>query len=243
MTKVVVFIGLAILADGLAGLAGGLFSDRWLRRHQPALVGFAAGALLTAVFLDVLPEALQAFGPSALSWAFIGFVAFAFLEWLAGHHHASEGEESPRTLPASLLASDALHNLADGATLASAFLISPQVGLTVAIAVVAHEVPQELGDYALLRAAGFPRRRALLALAAVQLTAAFGAAGIILASERFGGVTAAALSIAAGTYLYIGATDLLPEIHSGKTGDRRQRMIGFVFGIALMVAASVAGAR
>lgn len=230
------YIALTLVADGLAGLAGGLLSERWLARHQAALVGFAAGAILAAVFLDVLPESLAAFGPAAFPWAFGGFVALACLEWLLGHHHRHAGAP-PATLPLALLASDALHNVSDGAAVAAAFLVSPRAGLGVALAVVAHEVPQEVGDFALLRAAGYSRGRALFALAAVQLTAAIGAVGVMLAAGEFRSVTGATLSLAAGTLLYIGATDLLPELHAGQTTlERRERMIGFACGTLLVIA-------
>jgi zinc and cadmium transporter len=87
-----------------------------------------------------------------------GFVLLAIIEWLIGHHHHyhhhhKQGLASP-TLSSSLLISDALHNVADGAAVAAGFVISIQVGIAVGIAVIAHEVPQEVGDYAVLRAAG-----------------------------------------------------------------------------------------
>jgi zinc and cadmium transporter len=237
-------IALTILADGLAGMTGALFSERWLARHQATLIGFAAGAMLAAVFLDLIPESLRSFGDGALVWTFSSFVAMAVVEWLAGHHHRKGARRRPATLPTPLLVSDALHNLGDGAAIAAAFLVSTHAGIGVAIAVVAHEVPQEVGDYAILRAAGWRRGRAVLALAAVQLTAALGALGVGLAAERFQRVTATALSLAAGTFLYIGATDLLPEIHSGGTrADRRERMLGFICGVAAIAFVEWVGAH
>jgi zinc and cadmium transporter len=239
MTTRLLLIALVLVANGFAGLAGGLLSERWLRRRQAALVAFAAGALLTASFVEVLPESVEALGTRALSWSFAGFVAFAILEWSLGHHHRRGHEEAPSTLPASLLFSDALHNVGDGAAIAAAFLVSPGLGVATALAVIAHEVPQEVGDYALLRALGFSRRRGLLALAAVQATAVLGAVGVVLAAQRFEEVVGAVLAIAAGTFLYIGATDLLPEVHSGRTpSDRLQRVLGFAAGVALIGAAS-----
>jgi zinc and cadmium transporter len=233
------FIFSTIILDGLAGLSGGLLSDRWLIRRQPGLTGFAAGAILGAVFLDVLPESVVELGASALNWAFSGFVGLAVVEWLIGHHHHGKGVASP-TLPPSLLISDALHNIGDGAAVAAGFLISIHVGIVVGIAVIAHEVPQEVGDYAILRAAGWRRTRTLFALAAVQFTAFFGAAGVLLLAERVEHLTAAILSLAAGTFLYIGATDLLPEIHSGATSASRfERMSGFLAGIAIIVLVSL----
>lgn len=231
-------IVLTIVLDGLAGLTGGLLSDRWLKRHQAALIGFAAGAILSAVFLDVLPETIDELGAYALKWAFGGFVTLAFVEWLVGHHHHA-GQLVSATLPPSLLISDALHNIADGAAVAAGFLISIHVGAVVAIAVIAHEVPQEVGDYALLRVAGWRRTESLFALAAVQFTAFLGAFAVLGASERIQNLTAIILSIAAGTFLYIGATDLLPELHSASTAaSRTQRMFGFVSGILLIALVS-----
>jgi len=240
MTVAWLFTALALLGTGAAGLAGGLLPERWLVRHSSGLIGFAAGALLAAAFLDVLPESVQSLGSVALTWAFVGFVASTIVEWLLGHHHLHE--KRPATLPLTLLTSDALHNLADGAAIAAAFLISPRVGVAVTLAVMAHELPQEIGDYALLRSSGYPRRRALLSLAAVQLTAVLGALSVLLAAARFEAVTAAVLSVAAGAFLYLGATDLLPEVHSGRTpGERRERLFGLLGGISLIALASFAG--
>ncbi len=231
-----VYVALAVVADGVVGLAGGLFSDGWLKRHQAALVGFAAGAMIAAAFLDALPEAWAAFGTQASAWAFGGSFVMAIVEWGLGHHHHHAGAAMRPSVAISLLASDALHNLGDGAAIAAAFLISPRAGLSVALAVIAHEVPQEMGDFAILRAAGYPRRRALLALAAVQLSAALGALLVALAFGSLGQVTAATLALAAGAFLYIGATDLLPELHSGQTAPARwERMAGFLCGVGLMV--------
>jgi zinc and cadmium transporter len=233
------YIAIVVVIDGIAGLAGGLLTERWLRRRQLYLVGLAAGALVAAVFLDVLPEAVAGSGTDALTWAFVGFVALALLEWLVGGHHHGDEARVRATLPVTLLVSDALHNLADGAAIAAAFLGAPRAGVAVAIAVIAHEIPQEVGDYALLRAAGWSRRRALTALASVQASAVVGALGIRLAAGHFHHLAGAALALAAGTFLYIGATDLLPELHSGRDlRERRQRLYGFATGVALIVLAS-----
>jgi zinc and cadmium transporter len=201
--------------------------------------GSSAGAILGAVFLDIQPESVHEIGTTALTWSFGGFVVLAVVEWFIGHHHHQHGVQSP-TLPPSLLISDALHNIGDGAAMASGFLISTKVGLAIAIAVIAHEVPQEVGDYAILRGAKWPRAQALLALAGVQLTAFIGAVGVMIAAEHLERLTAVILSIASGTFLYIGATDLLPEIHSGRTtASRAERVLGFAAGIGLITAISL----
>ncbi|QAT82316.1 Zinc/Iron permease [Corallococcus coralloides] len=240
-TVLLVFVAVGL--NGLAGLAGGVLSEPWLQRRLPALVAFAAGTLLSAVFLEVLPEAVAARGDEAFAWAFASFVALALLEWGLGHHHHdaeiaaghAHGHPAHRgspTLPSALLASDALHNLGDGAAVAAAFLVSPQAGFATAFAVIVHELPQEVGDYALLRAAGWTRARALLALGAVQLTAAVGAAGVLLGTRYLPSLQGTVLAIAGGSFLYIGAVDLLPELRRGP--DSRQRLVGFLCGLLLI---------
>ncbi|NNB96907.1 ZIP family metal transporter [Corallococcus exiguus] len=240
-TVLLVFIAVGL--DGLAGLAGGVLSERWLQRRLPALVAFAAGTLLSAVFLEVLPEAVAAKGDAAFAWAFASFVVLTLMEWALGHHHHdaeaaaghAHGHHAPPvspTLPTALLASDALHNVGDGAAVAAAFLVSPEAGFATAFAVIVHELPQEVGDYALLRAAGWTRARSLVALAGVQLTAAVGAAGVLLGTRYLPSLQGTVLAIAGGSFLYIGAVDLLPELRRGP--DSRQRVVGFLCGLLLI---------
>ncbi|GMU00569.1 hypothetical protein KH5H1_46890 [Corallococcus caeni] len=248
-TNTVLLVFIAVGLDGLAGLAGGVLSEPWLQRRLPALVAFAAGTLLSTVFLEVLPEAVEARGQAAFTWAFASFVALALLEWALGHHHHDaelaaghahghvhhthhHGHSGAPTLPSALLASDALHNVGDGAAVAAAFLVSPQAGFATAFAVIVHELPQEVGDYALLRAAGWSRARSLVALAAVQLTAAAGAAGVLLGTRYLPSLQGTVLAIAGGSFLYIGAVDLLPELRRGP--DARQRVVGFFCGLLLI---------
>jgi zinc and cadmium transporter len=243
-----IYIAVALVLNGMAGLAGGLLPERRLLRLLPALVGFAAGALIGAVFLDVLPEALERTGGAGLSWALASFVVMAIIEWSLGHrhhhdhrHHAPEEHHGLRrpALPAAILGTDAIHNIGDGAVIAAALLVSPRVGLAAAFAVVVHEIPQELGDYALLRAAGMARARALALLALVQLSAALGALGVAIGARLLGSLLGVVLGLASGSFLYIAATDLLPEIHAGhRPADRRERMIGFLLGIGVLLAAS-----
>ncbi|RKH50665.1 ZIP family metal transporter [Corallococcus llansteffanensis] len=238
-SQTVLLVFIAVGLDGLAGLAGGVLSERWLQRHLPALVAFAAGTLLAAVFLEVLPEAVAALGDAAFTWALGSFVILALLEWALGHHHhhveAAAGHvhsHGAPTLPAALLASDALHNVGDGAAVAAAFLVSPNAGFATAFAVIVHELPQEVGDYALLRAAGWSRVRSLVALGGVQLTAVAGAAAVLLGTRHLPSLQGTVLAIAGGSFLYIGAVDLLPELRRGL--DSRKRVGGFLCGLLLI---------
>jgi zinc and cadmium transporter len=205
-----------------------------VNRHQAALIGFAAAALLGAVFLDILPETIRDVGVQALNWTLLGFILLTIVDWFVGHEHHLDEKGAP-ILPATILSSDVLHNIGDGAAIAAGFLLSIRAGVTVALAVIAHEVPHEVGDYTLLRASGWKRSRSLLALAGVQLTAAIGAFGFLLFAERFHGFTAPLLSMAAGSFLYISATNLLPQIRFGSHSRRHERILGFVCGIGVVV--------
>lgn len=233
-------IVITLAFDGVAGLAGGLVSERVLQRYATALVGFAAGALLAAGFLDALPEAFERFGGAASVWAFGGFVGAVVLEWWLGTHD-HEHADTRATVPTVLLASDGVHNTVDGAAIAAAWMLSTRAGLATAIAVIAHELPQEIGDFALLRRFGYSRRRALAALFAVQLTAVLGAVAAILAASAATQVAARIVAIASGSFLYIGAADLLPELRGEVGAHRRQRGVGFAAGVVVVVAAGLFG--
>jgi zinc and cadmium transporter len=235
------WIGLAILFDGLAGLAGGVLPERVLTRYRPALIGFAAGALLGAAFLDVLPNALKESGARALHWTLLTFVAMALFEWsIARHHHRRGRETTESVLPIVLLGSDALHNIGDGAAIAAAFIVSTRLGIVTSLAVIVHEVPEEVGDYVILRMSGLERRRALIALAGVQLSAAIGAVAVLAAWSLFKNVAGVVLALAGGTFLYIGAADLLPHVLRVEAGKpaRRSAMIGFIVGVILLIVMS-----
>lgn len=224
------------MVDGAAGLVGGMLPDTWLARRRAGLIGFAAGTLLVAALLDVLPAAIASGGPDALWWATGSFVVVALSEWALSSHVHRRGGEPVAVSPLTLLGSDALHNLGDGIAIAAAFVVSIPLGIVTSLAVIVHEVPEEVGDYVLLRSAGVSKRRALLALAGVQATAAIGAIGTLVASAQTEQLTGIALAIAAGTFLFIAATDLLPEVLRQGTAvrDRTESVVGFVLGIAVV---------
>jgi len=227
------WIAAAITFDGVAALVGGALPEAWLTRHRPALLGFAAGTLLVAAMLDILPAAIELRGPEALWWSAGSFVVIAMFEWSLRRHVHRRGGAPGVVSPLVLLGSDGLHNLADGMAIAAAFLVSVPLGIVTSLAVIVHEVPEEVGDYVLLRAAGLSKRRALLANTGVQLTAAVGAIATLLAAAQTTQLTGIALSIAAGSFLFIAATDLLPEVLRQDMGrrDRTEAALGFVLGV------------
>jgi zinc and cadmium transporter len=222
------WVAIAVALDGADQAGGAALPDRWLGRYRTPMLGFAAGALLASGVVEILPDAYASLGPSALGWVLAAFAVLAVIERVS----ARRGHHRDPVVPASLLGSDALHNIGDGMAIAAAFLTSTHVGIVTSGAVIVHEVPEEIADYALLRTAGMSRRAAMLALAAVQLSAGIGAAGTLVASSLLARGHGAILAIAGGTFVYIAAVDLLPEL------VRARRVAGFaalVAGAALAV--------
>jgi zinc and cadmium transporter len=222
------WVAAMITLDGIVGLSGAAIPERWLESYRAPTLGFAAGALLASATADIFPEAIARGGIAILWCTAAVIVVLATTERIAARR---TGPVSP----AALLASDALHNIGDGMAIAAAFVVSIHVGVMTSLAVIVHEVPEEIADYALLRTSGMTKTRALIALAVVQLTAGIGAAGTLLASallERSAGII---LALAGGTFLYIAVIDLAPELVRLRS---RAGALTFVLGAVVMLALS-----
>ena len=226
----VVYIVLAIVLDGGAALVAGLIPERALVAARQPLIGFAAGVLLGTTFLDLLPEALaESAGRGALVPGVVltSLVAMRMLEgWVRGRPRRQGG------LAGVLLGADAIHNVADGAAIAAAFLASPRLGLVTSVAVIAHEVPEEIADYVFLRQGGMTRRRAVLAMAGVQLTAGVGALLTAAGAALWSGVAPVVLALAAGTFLHIVEIDLVPSLLAVGEG-RAHALLALLAGLAV----------
>lgn len=184
-----------------------------------SLVSFAAGALLATGFLDTLKEAVKIAGESVFLWTTLSIAVFFIIErlFLFLHHH---DEENPRAgaeklrLPTSLLIfGDALHNFIDGTSIAASFLVSTPLGLVTTLAVFIHEIPHELGDFGILIHKGWGRWEVLWFNAATGFAAILGAFLAFYLGNQFHSTVAILLSITTGNFIYLSATDLLPEIH------------------------------
>jgi zinc and cadmium transporter len=201
-------------------------------RLVPPLVSYAAGTLLGAALLGLLPEALRTTPPDALlPVTLAGLVLFFVLEraliWRHCHEPSCERHSAAGPL---ILIGDAFHNLADGVILAAAFLVSVPLGIGTAVAVIVHELPQEVGDFALLLDSGYSPRSAFAWNALSALATLPGAVGgyALLASLRPGLPYVMALS--AASFLYIALADLVPHLH------RRGGEQPFSLQLALMAA-------
>jgi zinc and cadmium transporter len=215
------------LALSVAGSVGGLLtaglllaSGRAVReRVVPWLISYAVGTLLGAALLGLVPQALEQLPPTAALGALLaGILTFFVLEKLVlwRHCHEEAGDCAVHKSTATMvIVGDAVHTFVDGAVIAAAALVSLPLGLTTALAIVAHEIPQEAGDFAVLLAAGHSRSRALV----LNLTSALGGLAGATAMLLFGSGTPAAvpyvLGFAAGNFLYVAMADLIPTLHRG----------------------------
>lgn len=216
------YVMIAVVIDSLAGLSGGVLPTAFVQRHISSLLAFAAGTLVGATFLDLLPEAIHLTNDphSVMTAALLGFVAFYVVESFLGSHAAGQSGHKHSHIGPLILVGDALHNAADGIAIAAAFLADVKTGIATTIAVVVHELPQEIGDYSILIAHGYSRRKALMSLLIVQCAAILGAIVALLASTATAKAAPYLMAASAGGFLYIAAADLLPELHRRK-GDGR----------------------
>ena len=238
MPLFVIALGLSILG-GLGGLlvASGilLISDSTRARLIPWLVSYAVGALLGVSMLAILPETLETLPPDQVFGTLLaGIILFFILEklvlWRHCHTHDCEVHDGT-VLP--VLVGDAFHNFVDGAVIAAAVMTSVPLGVSTAIAVAAHEIPQEVGDFAILLHAGYSRSRALLLNLLSAAASALGAVAALLAFNVVPLVLPYFLALAAASFLYVAMADLIPGLHRGRTDAHSLRQI-------LLIAAGVA---
>jgi zinc and cadmium transporter len=215
-----------------------LFNDALRTRLVPWLVSYAVGALLGVALLALLPEALAALAaPRVFETLLGGILVFFVLEKLVAlrHCHTDECEIHAATAPLVLI-SDAFHNFIDGAIICTAVLSSVPLGINTAIAVAAHEIPQEVGDVAILLAAGYSRARALLLN---LVTGVSGIVGTLLAYgavEIVPGIRPYVLAFSSASLLYIAMSDLIPDLHRGEIDAGAIRQVALISaGIATVV--------
>lgn len=224
----------------LVGASSLVVKEQWLKPMLIVLVAFAAGALLGDAFLHLLPEAVEADGELGLTTSFAvlaGVSAFFVLEKGLHWHHAHMGhEETMHPIAVTNLVGDGLHNFLDGAIIAASFVVSPQLGVATTVAVALHEIPQELGDFGILVHAGLSPRRALTLNFASGLAAIAGAV-VTLAFTPVETIEHAMVPFAAGAFIYIASTDLMPEIHKEPEPLKSViQLLAFGCGVGVMAA-------
>lgn len=183
--------------------------DRWIL----LLVSLSAGTLLGGAFFHLLPESIEVLGETALFITLISFFLFYTIEKVFHWRHCHEIDCHQHSFAYMNLLGDSIHNFIDGLVIAAAFMVSPQIGLTTAVAVALHEIPQEISDFGVLLHAGFKKEKALLVNFLIALTVALGGVSGFFAFRFFDpNFVNYLLPIAAGGFIYISASDLVPEI-------------------------------
>jgi zinc and cadmium transporter len=239
MNFTLISILIANLLSSVISLSGILLVKlTQVKRRQTLLyfVAFAGGTLMGSAFFHLIPEALESLEIIVLNkMVILAFLLFFLFERLLGWHHHHEPHGDEHTLGTMNLLADGLHNFLDGVIIASAFITDINLGFITSFAVIMHEVPQEIGDFAVLLHSGFTVRKALLSNLFIGSTALVGGLIGYYALEFAIGLTPYVTAIAAGGFIYIAAADLLPELRKHQTSNSWwANYLIFVLGIMLM---------
>jgi len=216
-------IVIASLVGGSLSLIGGLillWREKLAKRISAYLISFAAGALLGAAFFELLPEALEGIGESIFLFVLLGIIFVLVFEKFLGYFHHHDPELHSNSLSVqTILLGDTLHNFIDGMAIALAFGVSTQVGMATTFAVFIHEIPQEIGDFGVLIRHGYTRKKII----GYNLLTAFATlVGAVLTYFAFpylpDNFIFYGLALAAGTFIYISTSDLIPELREQTAG-------------------------
>lgn len=227
---------LAIVAGSAISLGGGaiIFLSKSSRSRAIALaLPFGAGALLAAAFFDLLPESFELGEPrTLLLWALAGFIVFFLLErlstWFHHHHNHTEHERSEQQ-NRLIVTGDLMHNVIDGAAIGAAFLVNPLTGFITTIAVSAHEIPKELGTFGILLSRGWKDKKVVLANIATAFGTLAAASLVFLLGSAVELPEAQLLALTSGFFIYVAASDIIPEIHE------QPRRVGTIQAAVLLV--------
>ncbi len=230
IVSLISFIGVISLKMKMEGLRKAIF----------LFVSFSCGALFGDAFIHLLPEAARdagGFGLGVSSAALAGvalfFVVEKFIHW---HHcHQESTREHPHVFAYMNLVGDSVHNFIDGLVIGASYLAGIPIGIATTIAVVLHEIPQELGDFGVLVHGGFSVSKALLMNFLVSLTAVLGTIVAVSMDSYVPGMSAFLVPFAAGGFIYIAGSDLIPELHKETSpGKSAMQLAAFLFGMGLM---------
>jgi zinc and cadmium transporter len=222
------FIGIFTLA----------LKDKLLDKIVLLLVSLSAGALMGGAFLHLLPESVElSEGLDIFLFVLVGFALFFLIEKVLHWRHCHKGECQVHTFTYMNLIGDSIHNFIDGLIMATSFVISIPLGMTTTMAIALHEIPQEIGDFGVLIYGGFTKKKALILNFLTALTAVLGGLIGFFISNMVENVKLFILPFAAGGFLYIAASDLIPEIRKETSLKKSMIYFGiFILGIFIMYA-------
>jgi len=231
----------AILAGSAISLIGGatIFLTKKKRAHAITIaLPFGAGALLAAAFFDLLPESFELGDPKRLlGWALIGFLVFFLMErsatWFHHHHEHSLGAKN-KSQAVMVMIGDLLHNMIDGVAIGAAFLVNPASGLITTLAVSAHEIPKELGTFGILLSRGWKDKKVILANIATAVGTLIAASATFWLGTTVHIPVAELLALTSGFFIYVAASDIIPDIHEQPKKIGTLQALVLVLGVVLV---------
>ncbi len=264
MTTLLLIILFTALGGILSVLAAGVFLLLPEKQRQSILphgISFATGALLTGAFCSLIPHAFEKVAiddmPSLSATILIGILVFFVLEKLLvwrhchshscaahgedshehqHHNHATHADQNRRVAGMFIILGDSIHNFVDGVLIGAAFLTDPQLGMVTSLAVAAHEIPQEVGDFAILLHSGYTRGKALLYNILASLTTVIGGVLAYFSLGDLHGILPYFLAMAASSFIYIAVADLIPSLHEKTDIKTSLQQIGFILaGVTLIL--------
>lgn len=238
MVKTLLIIILSVLVVSLVSFIGiiTLAMKKSLNKILRILVSFAAGSMAGAAFLVLLPEAVEAgSSQSVFTFMFLGIIAFFVLENFLHWYHCHKGNCKAHRFTYLNLIGDGFHNFLDGMVIAASYLVNLPLGIVTTIAVIFHEIPQEIGDFGILVYGGFTRIKALFYNFISALTAMIGALFVYFFKFGIANYYALLVAFAAGSFIYMATADLIPELHKEtKIKKSVVQLILFLIGVFLI---------
>jgi zinc and cadmium transporter len=237
--NVLLYSVIATILISLISLAGVLllgFGRKKIDKFLFFLISFSAGTLMGGAFFHLLPEGLEEMGDaiSVFEIAIFGFIIFYIMERVLRWHHCHEEDcQVHKVLGYQNLFGDGVHNFLDGLIIVSAFFVDTGLGIAVTLSVALHEIPQEISDFGVLLYSGFSRSKAILFNLASALLAVVGAVVGFFLIESTETIAGFLLPLAAGGFLYIAASDMVPELHKEK--NLKKSLAAFLFFVAAII--------
>jgi zinc and cadmium transporter len=229
----------------LLGLIAFPFGEEKIKKFLIWAVAFAGGTLLGDAFLHLIPEAYKNGGGVGISFSILGgILAFFVLEKFIHWHHCHDigCEEHNQSFSYVIMVGDAAHNFIDGMIIAASFMVSIPIGIATTIAVIFHEIPHEIGDFASMLYGGFSKVKALWYNFLAGIVAIAGALLVLIAGNSFENLTYYLIPFAAGGFIYVASADIIPELHkSTKISHSFLQLLFIVAGIAIMYGLLVLG--
>lgn len=227
---------LVISLIGQIGFFVFILKDNLLKKILIFFVSFSAGSLIGGAFFHLLPEVIEKSDKvlSVFAWVIAGFCLFFIMEKFLRWHHCHDKEcEEKKHLGQINMVGDGIHNFLDGVIVMAAFVVSPALGLATTISIISHEIPQELGDFGVLLYSGYNKTKAIIYNFLLSAVAILGALIGYFISSEVGGFTNVIIPIAAGGFIYIAASDFVPEIH--KEVNIKSSILNFIVFVLALV--------